>query len=548
MTRFLSGTALATLLMAVGAQAEAQEATPTTESIRACMVTSPIPEGSSTREHFRSLDQDGDGTVTRREYLECFRAHGVEMNEHSVASFNAIFSEVAGPESDTLTLADYEAVMRDRGLYREAAAPEPRAKPAGEGTQQAAREGGRQQAAAGGTQQAAGQGAQQQAASPGAQQQAATRDGERQQQQQTGGTQEAAAREGAGRQATGEDGAQIVIRQPEQAAAADAGGQQASDGDDPRVVIRQPEQTIIVEMDDAEVTVREPEADASVERADATGGGEQDAAGTGGPSATGQQPAATAADASQQPAATAADPGEQPAATGGQQAAATGDTGEEQAATAADTGGSGGDDGGLVTRHGGAGERTAAAETDTTTGTTEERTAPETMESAADAVPDERALAAATAETPGEGGRQPASDRQAATDRQASDGEQVATDRQASDQQASESQQAADAAQDEPVSVAYDDIVGEDVVNAAGEEIGSIEDILLDPSTGRPVVVVSAGGFLGIGDTEVVFDYDLLEVEGDRVVIDTRLSEESVEEAQGYEEARYQPLPETMRR
>lgn len=45
------------------------------------------------------------------------------------------------------------------------------------------------------------------------------------------------------------------------------------------------------------------------------------------------------------------------------------------------------------------------------------------------------------------------------------------------------------------------DIIGTDVVNSKGENLGNIKEIVLAPGTGRiAYVVVSFGGFLGLGE------------------------------------------------
>lgn len=57
-----------------------------------------------------------------------------------------------------------------------------------------------------------------------------------------------------------------------------------------------------------------------------------------------------------------------------------------------------------------------------------------------------------------------------------------------------------------------------DVIGANGEEIGEIDEVLMD-ATGRVVaVVVEVGGFLGIGEREVVIQLDQLQLQNDRFV------------------------------
>lgn len=95
-------------------------------------------------------------------------------------------------------------------------------------------------------------------------------------------------------------------------------------------------------------------------------------------------------------------------------------------------------------------------------------------------------------------------------------------------------------------SIAIDDIIGEDVYNTAGEELGEVEDIVLDTASNTPIVVVSVGGFLGLGDREVAFPYDDMTVTGDQIVLDTAMTEDEIGEMPEYEETDYEPLPETM--
>ena len=44
-------------------------------------------------------------------------------------------------------------------------------------------------------------------------------------------------------------------------------------------------------------------------------------------------------------------------------------------------------------------------------------------------------------------------------------------------------------------------LIGDPVVNADGEKLGKIEDLVIDPESGRvDYAVLSFGGFLGVGD------------------------------------------------
>lgn len=91
------------------------------------------------------------------------------------------------------------------------------------------------------------------------------------------------------------------------------------------------------------------------------------------------------------------------------------------------------------------------------------------------------------------------------------------------------------------------DLEGEDVVNSAGEEIGEIEAILLDPNANAPVVILSIGGLFGIGDREVAFPYDDFSVSGDTVVLNTDMTQDELENMGEYDENAYEQLPAEMR-
>ena len=72
----------------------------------------------------------------------------------------------------------------------------------------------------------------------------------------------------------------------------------------------------------------------------------------------------------------------------------------------------------------------------------------------------------------------------------------------------------------QPFNLSVDQIEDMDVKTAAGEEVGDIEEVLTDTS-GQPVAVsLEVGGFLGIGEREVVVGLDQLQLADDDFVID----------------------------
>jgi osmotically-inducible protein OsmY len=70
-------------------------------------------------------------------------------------------------------------------------------------------------------------------------------------------------------------------------------------------------------------------------------------------------------------------------------------------------------------------------------------------------------------------------------------------------------------------------LIGATVKNTAGETVGKIDDVLVDGSNGKVVsVIVSTGGFLGMGDTLSAVPWSALAHHGETVT--TRLTKEEL--------------------
>ncbi|HEX7082063.1 MAG TPA: PRC-barrel domain-containing protein [Gammaproteobacteria bacterium] len=73
-------------------------------------------------------------------------------------------------------------------------------------------------------------------------------------------------------------------------------------------------------------------------------------------------------------------------------------------------------------------------------------------------------------------------------------------------------------------SMATDQIVGKTVVSRQGEEIGEVNDVVTDPTSGQKFAVVDVGGFLGVGEKSIVIGLDELQMSttggGDRLQSD----------------------------
>ena len=88
-------------------------------------------------------------------------------------------------------------------------------------------------------------------------------------------------------------------------------------------------------------------------------------------------------------------------------------------------------------------------------------------------------------------------------------------------------------------------IKGAEVMNLQNQEIGTIEEVLVDPSSGRVrFAVLSVGGFLGLGDSEVAVPWDAVQVSksGDNPKYVLDASKERLEKAPRVEGKKYDRL------
>lgn len=79
-------------------------------------------------------------------------------------------------------------------------------------------------------------------------------------------------------------------------------------------------------------------------------------------------------------------------------------------------------------------------------------------------------------------------------------------------------------------------VLGSQVHNPAGDELGSIEELLFDPGTGSIVyAVLSSGGFLGIGDKRFPVPWRVLRIDsrGTEFILDT--DHANLEKAPGFD-------------
>lgn len=87
------------------------------------------------------------------------------------------------------------------------------------------------------------------------------------------------------------------------------------------------------------------------------------------------------------------------------------------------------------------------------------------------------------------------------------------------------------------------DLKGMDVKNQAGKEVGNISELVMSPHDNKVHAVISVGGFLGIGDTEIIMPLDQLTWQGDdNVILPTSASKRQLKARQDYNEDAYREL------
>ncbi|TWT38034.1 PRC-barrel domain protein [Posidoniimonas corsicana] len=80
-------------------------------------------------------------------------------------------------------------------------------------------------------------------------------------------------------------------------------------------------------------------------------------------------------------------------------------------------------------------------------------------------------------------------------------------------------------------------LIGDNVNNRAGENVGSVKEIMLDVDSGRiAYVVVSVGGFLGIGDKLFAVPWNAMEIDTEHHALVLDVSKEKLENAPGFDQ------------
>ena len=86
-------------------------------------------------------------------------------------------------------------------------------------------------------------------------------------------------------------------------------------------------------------------------------------------------------------------------------------------------------------------------------------------------------------------------------------------------------------------------LLGSDVKNPQGQDVGNLKQLMLDPHTGRVMyAVVAIGGFLGMGEKTVVVPWSALEVARNGKSLVLNVSPQMLQPASAYEKGK-EPVP-----
>lgn len=87
-----------------------------------------------------------------------------------------------------------------------------------------------------------------------------------------------------------------------------------------------------------------------------------------------------------------------------------------------------------------------------------------------------------------------------------------------------------------PQALSASSLIGDGVVNPQGEDLGKVEEIMIDINSGRVAyVVLSFGGFLGLGDKLFAIPWDAVTIDTDRKVFVLNVDKQTLEKAPGFD-------------
>ena len=89
-------------------------------------------------------------------------------------------------------------------------------------------------------------------------------------------------------------------------------------------------------------------------------------------------------------------------------------------------------------------------------------------------------------------------------------------------------------------------LAGDSVRNAAGEDLGKIDEIMIDIPSGRVAyAVLSFGGFLGMGDKLFAVPWSALKVDEDEKCFILNVDRRTIEQAPGFDKDNWPDMSDT---
>lgn len=79
-----------------------------------------------------------------------------------------------------------------------------------------------------------------------------------------------------------------------------------------------------------------------------------------------------------------------------------------------------------------------------------------------------------------------------------------------------------------------DSLQGRPVENAEGQEIGDVEDVVINGQNGQVGLVISSGGMLGIGSSEILAPVEEITFSDERLVWNTSRSKKELRNSEQY--------------
>ena len=90
------------------------------------------------------------------------------------------------------------------------------------------------------------------------------------------------------------------------------------------------------------------------------------------------------------------------------------------------------------------------------------------------------------------------------------------------------------------VAMPASEVIGADVVNADGNTVADIVDLVKRPGEDQLYAVLSVGGFLGIGDKQVVVPLSEFDVAPDGQILMATATQDQLKSMPEYEEAEFE--------